>query len=424
MSWRQTSQVASGARVERKPVGGSVWMIVTLGMLSAFGPVAIDMYLPAFPRIVQDLHTSMPLVQFSLSIFLIGLAVGQVFCGTLSDHLGRRWPVLIGCCMFAAAAIVCAGSRSIEALIVSRLLMGLGGSAGAVIARAVVRDLFDEHHSAQYYSLMMIIGGIAPIASPFLGGMLLAYWDWRVVFWVMAGFGLMCAIAVFVHLPETLPRERRARGHIGDVLRRYGRVLTHRQYLCHALAVGCTGGMLFAYISGSPFVFIEIFGLSPRAYSLLFAGNAVGLYAAGQVNRMLLRRFAARRILGKACVVNTAACGLLAAAALTGTGGLPVFAGVLSVCIASLALIFPNATAAAMTPFAREAGSASAMLGMLQYVLGATAGAMVGWFHNGTVLPMVLLMVASSTCALVILQVSRRWPEHRVEGGGPGGEAS
>lgn len=409
MSSEQVAGVAAHGRVERGSRERSVWLIVTLGMLSAFGPVAIDMYLPAFPRIVRDLGTSMPLVQLSLSVFLIGLAVGQIFCGTLSDHLGRRGPVLVGCCLFAVTAIICAGSRSIEALILSRFLMGLGGSAGAVIARAIVRDLFDEHKSAQYYSLMMIIGGMAPILAPFLGGMLLAHWGWRVVFWVMAGFGLLCAAAVIAYLPETLPRERRARGHVGDVVRRYGRLVTNMQYLCHALAVGCTAGMLFAYISGSPFVFIQHFGMSPRAYSLLFAGNAVGLYACGQGNRWLLSRFASRQILGKACVANTVACGVLAVVTITGVGGLPVFAGTLSLCVASLAMIFPNATAAAMKPFPREAGSASAMLGMLQYILGATAGAMVSWFHNGTAMPMVLVMLVSSACGLLILQMGNRW---------------
>jgi DHA1 family bicyclomycin/chloramphenicol resistance-like MFS transporter len=362
----------------------------TLGVMSAFGPFAIDMYLPAFPKIAKDLGTTIGTVQITLAIFLLGLAIGQVLWGTLSDHVGRRTPLLCGCLLFSCMATVCAATHSIHTLITARFFMGLGGSAGVVVSRAIVRDLFEEKEAARFYSMMMIIGGIGPIISPFLGSMLLTYYNWRAIFWTITGFSGLCIVAVLWNIPETLAWENRTRGHIVDVFRGYGRVLANRRFLGPALAIGCTSGMLFTYIANSSFIFIELFGIPVALFGFLFAANSIGLYIGGQSNRWLLRRFTAEQLLHKGMWINVCATLLLVGCASTGLGGFPLLFGVLFLCLASLGVIFPNATAIAMQPFVQEAGIASALLGVLQFILGAVGGALVGTFHDGTALPMAI----------------------------------
>ncbi len=378
-----------------------------LGALSICGPFAIDMYLSAFSRMAQELGTSLGMVQITLAIFLLGLGVGQIFWGTLSDHVGRRRPLLAGYLLFTAAAVVCAGTHSIHTLIAARFFMGLGGSAGVVISRAIVRDLFEANEAARFYSMMMIVGGIGPIVSPFLGSFLVTYAHWRVIFWVITGFGCLCMIGVFRIIPETLARENRVRGHLAEVLRGYGRILVDRRFFGPALAIGCTSGILFTYIANSSFIFIELFGVPVAYFGFLFATNSIGLYIGGQSNRWLLRRFSAEQLLRKGLWLNLLAAVLLVGSAWTGWGGFVPFFGLLFVCIASLGVIFPNATAVVMQPFAAEAGSASALLGVLQFMLGAAGGALVGVFHDGTALPMAIQIAGYGLAARLILVLTR-----------------
>jgi Bcr/CflA subfamily drug resistance transporter len=237
----------------------------TLGVMSAFGPLAIDMYLPGFPGIAKDLDSSMGSAQMTLAIFLAGLAVGQILWGTLSDHAGRRMPLLAGCLLSSGSAIACATTHSISTLIVARFFMGLGGSAGVVVSRASVRDLFEEKEAAGFYAMMMMIGGIGPIVSPFLGSLLLGHFSWRAIFWTITIFGVLCLAAVLRNIPETLTRENRVRGHLVEVFRGYGRVFVQRRFLGPALAIGCTSGILFTYIANSSYLFIGLFGV-PVAY--------------------------------------------------------------------------------------------------------------------------------------------------------------
>lgn len=375
----------------------------TLGLMSAFAPFATDMYLPGFPAIAQELDTNIGMVQITLAVFLLGLAVGQVFWGTLSDHVGRRAPLLCGCVLFSCTAVICATADSIYMLIAVRLLMGLGGSAGVVLSRAIVRDLFEEREAAKFYSMIMIVGGIAPIIAPFLGSMLLTYGSWRTIFWTVAGFGCVCIVAVLWNIPETLARENRTRGHIVDVFRRYGRVLANRRFLGPALTIGCTSGMLFTYIANSSFVFIELFGVPVAFFGFLFATNSIGLYIGGQSNRWLLRRFTAEQLLRKGLWINVCFALMLVACAWTGFGGFPLLFCVLFLCLSTLGIIFPNATAIAMQPFAAEAGIASALLGVFQFILGAIGGALVGVFHDGTALPMAVQIACYSLAARAIL---------------------
>lgn len=386
-------------------------LIVLLGALTAFGPLGIDMYLPAFPQIAAALGAPIGKVQFTLPVFLAGMAAGQILYGPLSDRFGRRAPLITGCLAFAAASAACALAASAEALIVSRFLMGLGGAVGLVVARAVVRDLYDEAESARVYSLMMLVMGLAPVLAPALGGLLLLSFSWTSIFWLQTAFGVGCAVAVATALPETLADHHRARAHPAFIARRFAFLLTRRAFVGFALATACCSGILFAYIAGSPFVFIELFGVSPQLFGVYFGANAIGLFGAAQLNHWLLRRHSPRRILGGAFAVNLAAALLLAAAVAAGIGGFGLFYALLFVCVASLGLLLPNAVAAAMGPFPEVAGSASSLLGMLQYAVGAATGALVGFLHDGTALPMAgVVALASAAGALALALLARPSP--------------
>ncbi len=375
----------------------------TMGLMSGFAPFATDMYLPAFPRLTEDLGTSVGWVQMTLAIFLLGLAAGQVFWGTLSDQVGRRGPILGGCLLFTSMAVVCATTHSVYTLVAARFLMGLGGSAGVVVSRAIVRDLFEEIEAARFYSLMMIIGGIAPIIAPFLGSLLLAYANWRGIFWTITIIGTLAIAAALANIPETLPREFRTRGHVIDLFRGYGRILTNRRFLRPALVIGCTSGILFTYIANSSFLFIELFGLPVAYFGFLFATNSLGLYIGGQSNRWLLRRFTSEQLLRWAIGINVCTGLALVGCASTGWGGFPLLFAVLFLCLTTLALIFPNATAMAMQPFAADAGSASALLGIFQFLLGAGSGALTGVFYDGTALPVTLQIAGYGLAACAVV---------------------
>jgi MFS transporter, DHA1 family, multidrug resistance protein len=386
----------------REAVRPAFRFILLLGLLDAFGPLGIDMYLPAFPEIERDLHVPGGAMQLTLSFFLAGLAVGQLICGPISDRAGRRRPLLVGSAAFAIASVICAFTRSIEALILARFVMGLAGATGMVIARAVVRDSFEETESARIYSLLMLVIGIAPIISPSVGGWLMTIGGWGSIFWALAAFACICGAAVAVDLPETHPPARRTRDSVLVLGRRYAEMLVDRRFMGYAVPVGLALGSIFAYVASAPSLFMQFYGLSPGAFSMLFAGNAIGLIGAAQVNRRLTSRFDTHAILRAATAVNAATAVLLPVLAWTGAGGLPVFFAGLFLCLATIGLILPNATAAAMAPFPHQAGAASALLGMLQFTVGAATGALVGVFHDGTGLPMALTIAACGAISLLI----------------------
>jgi DHA1 family bicyclomycin/chloramphenicol resistance-like MFS transporter len=395
--------------------GAYARLALILGTLAAFGPLSIDMYLPGLPAIAREFGTSAAAAQQTLSVFFIGLAAGQLLYGPLSDRLGRRRPVLFGCAIYALAGLACALAASIPSLIVLRLCQALGGCVGIVISRSVVRDLFDQRESARMYSVLTLVMGLAPITAPLIGGQLLGAFGWRSIFVVLGGFGALCFALVLFGLPETLSVERRDRASLGRVVRAYGGMLADGRFMGFALASGLAFASMFAYISGSPYVFIELNGVPPERFGLLFGINATGLIAASQVNRWLLGRYSGVRILVATLAVTACAGLLLVIVAATGLGGFPGLLAVLFVCIASLGLVQPNATAAAMAPYGRQAGSASAMLGATQFVFGALAGALVGLLHNGTALPMAGVMGLCSSLAFIFLHVLALRPPRTAE---------
>jgi MFS transporter, DHA1 family, multidrug resistance protein len=394
-----TTSSLSGAR----PMPSYAKLAIILGTLSAFAPLSIDMYLPALPTIAADFGTQTAVVQQTLSVFFIGLAVGQIFYGPIADRVGRRPPLLFGSALYMLACIGCAFAPTIQSLILLRLAQALGGCAGIVISNSIVRDLFDQRESARMYSFLMLVMGLAPITAPLIGGQLLLYFGWRAIFITLAGFGLLCLLLVGFILPETLSVERRTRAGLGAALRSYGEILTNRAYVGYALAGGLASSAMFAYISGSSYVFIELNGIAPERFGLLFGINAVGLIAAAQLNRWLLTRYDGVQILRVALSLTASMGLLLVLVTATGFGGFPAMLGVLFCCIASTGLVRPNATAAAMAPYAQAAGSAAALLGATQFFLGAAAGALVGFFHNGTALPMAGVIALCAVGAFLVL---------------------
>lgn len=379
-------------------------LVVVLGALTVVGPLAIDMYLPALPQIARELGVDMGGVELTLSVFMIGVAVGQAFYGPIVDRWGRRGPLLIGMGVFTVAAVACARAESLGALLAWRLVMALGGSASMVVPRAVVRDFFAERESARLYSLLMLILGVSPILAPTVGGQLLEFTGWRGIFWAMAGLGVVFAVAVAGWLPESLPRERRVPLEVGRALCTYGRLLVDRRFIGAALAAGCTLGAIFTYVAGSPAVFIELHGLTPAQFALVFGFNGLGLVVASQVNRWLLRTHAPRVVLAGAFLAMAGAGLLLAVAGATGWGGWLALVVLLFITLAAAGVIFPNIAALAMAPFGEVAGSASALLGTVQFAVGAGAGALVGLLHNGTAVPMTAGVAGCAVTGWIIVR--------------------
>ena len=384
----------------------SVRLVVVLGAVNAIGPLSIDMYLPAFPGIARGLGTSASQVQLTLTACVIGLALGQLVLGPLSDRLGRRLPLMAALVTYGAASVLCAVAPSAPVLIGLRFLQGLAGAGGVVIARAVVRDLYSGAAAVRLFSTLMLVTGLAPILAPLAGGQVLRATSWRGIFLVLAGVSALIAIGVAAGLRETLPPERRSRQGLARTAQVMRGLLRDRWFVGHGLASGLAFGALFAYISGSSFVLQGIYGVSPQLYSLLFAVNGLGLIAGSQVNARLVGRFGpARLLLGGLWAVAASALALLG---VTVAGGLGVGAVLVPMfaLVASLAFVLPNATALALADHPEVAGTASALLGVIQFLVGAFAAPLVGAGGTESAVPMALVMTGAALGALVARQAA------------------
>jgi DHA1 family bicyclomycin/chloramphenicol resistance-like MFS transporter len=373
-----------------------------LGALTAMGPLAIDTYLPALPRIARELQTTGSLVQVSLSVYFVGIALGQAIYGPVSDRFGRKPALYFGLTLFIVASAGCAVAPDVRALIAFRFLQALGGCAPLVVPRAIVRDYFDQRGSVRMLSVLMLVMGLAPILAPLAGGQLLLRFGWRSIFWAHAIYGSIWLAAVILGLPESLSRERRRRQPLRAVVAVYVALLRDRIFMSHVLAGAFVFSGLLAYISGSPFVFIELFHVPPDRFGLYFGVTAIGIIAASQVNGWLARRTDAGRILSLVLPVTLLAGATLLVNAYFGFGG---FAGILVplfVFIATHGFVMPNTTALAMAPHGSVAGSASALLGSVQFVLGAAAGTLVGAAGNGTAVPLAAMLAACGASAFAI----------------------
>lgn len=378
-------------------------LVLILGTLTAFGPLAIDMYLPGLPSIAREFGTNTAAAQNTLSVFFVALAAGQAIYGPIADRVGRKLPLLIGFSIFTLASVACVLAPTLEALILARLFQALGGCAGMVVSRSVVRDLFDSRESARVYSFLMLVLGVAPITAPLIGGQLLMVSGWRAIFGLLACFGILCLALVAFGLPESLPVELRIREGLGSVFAVYKELLFNRHFIGYALTGGLISAAMFSYIAGSPFVIIELYGVQPQYYGFIFGSNALGLIGASQINRWLLGRYTSDSIL-KFALISAAMAGIsLLIIGLIGQGGLVALLIPLFVCVASGGFVGPNTTALAMAPHGRVAGSASALLGALQFTVGTLASTSVSMLHNGTVIPMAGTIAACTILALVCL---------------------
>jgi DHA1 family bicyclomycin/chloramphenicol resistance-like MFS transporter len=391
------------------PTPGRARTALLLGALIALGPLTIDMYLPALPGIVTEFETTSSTVQLTLTGTLIGLALGQLFIGPLADAVGRRKPLLIGTALHVVASLLIVVAPTIAALGVLRVLQGVGGAAGAVVAMAVVRDLFTGRAAATLLSRLMLVMGAAPVLAPTLGGELLRVADWRGVFVALAVYGLVILGVLFFALGETLPPERRRSAAVGPTLRSYGSLFRDRVFVGLILVAGFAMAGMFGYVSGSSFVFQQEFGLDAQQFGLLFGAGAIFLIGATQANAALLRRFEPRQLLLVASVSGTVAAAVLAVLAGTGTGGLVGVLVPLWAVLASVGLALPNAPALALSRHGERAGTAAALLGAVQFGVGALTSPVVGLLGNDA-LAMGLTIAGSQVLALaVLLAVVRPW---------------
>ncbi len=377
------------------------WLPILLGFLTAVGPISTDMYLPAFPAIETSFGTEPGTAQITLATWFAGLAVGQLTQGTLADRFGRRAPLLVGTLIYTLASAACALSPDLFWLSLWRAVAAFGGSASMVIPRAVVRDLADGHAAARLMSKLMLVMGAAPILAPTFGGAVLGFASWHVIFWIGTGFGVISMALVLAFLPDTLPVQRRVRLGMTGLARRYAMIGRERGFITHATAGGFAMFGMFAYLGGSPGVFIEHFHVEPAHYGMMFGCCAAGYIIGSQVNARILPRFGIGRVLGIGVRVYLAAAIVLAVAAFTGRGGILAVYLPIAVIMASNGFITPNATVGALSRHAAYAGSASALMGTLQFILGALSGTLVGVLDDGTARPMALLLLIGGAGAVI-----------------------
>src|SRR5476649_1376474 len=387
--------------------------ILILGALSAFGPLAIDFYLPAFPAIAQAFGTDEKHVQMTLAAYFLGLSIGQLLYGPVADRFGRRIPLLAGLGLFTVASLACAFAPNLEWLMGARFIQALGGCAGMVISRAVVSDKCDAVGSAKVFSRLMLVMGLAPILAPMLGGLLVNTTGWQSIFLVLTVFSALAALAVALGLPESLP-DYVPRQPLKGALRQYGRLLADPVYLGHALTGGLAVAGMFAYISGSPFVFIKLYGVPAEHFGWLFGSNAAGFILVAQLNaRLLAKRGPAFLLSRTVWVYVAAALSLLGIAALRTDALWPLLVP-LFICIASLGCILPNTSACAMSGQGARAGSASALLGCIQFGVAAGAASLVGVLHDGTAMPMAMVISLCGVLAVTIAMSTQRLQRARA----------
>jgi len=371
-------------------------LLPLLATLMAFAPMSIDMYLPSFPSLMQSLHADASSVQLTLSAFLIGFGIAPLFYGPIADRFGRRPTLIVSSALYIAASAACAMVNDVDHLIAARFLQALAAGGGPVVVRAIIRDLYERNDAARMMSVMMIVVGVAPMLAPLLGGYVLVAFDWRGIFWILTGFGVLCLVLSFGVLRETMHEHNRRSLALGSSLRSYWSLLRNRRYMGYVLTASLLFAGMFAFLSGSPFVFIQVFHVPDQYYGLLFAINVIGMIGTATINSRLVRARGPHKMLKIGIIVISVSVVAQFAVGLTGWGGLPALIVAFFPMFCALSLIAPNATACALQDFPHMAGTASALSGCLQFGVGAFSGALVGMLYDGSALPMVLVI---ATCA-------------------------
>nr|WP_314493793.1 multidrug effflux MFS transporter [uncultured Pseudomonas sp.] len=382
--------------------------VLILGALSAFGPLAIDFYLPAFPAMALAFATDAEHIQTTLAVYFLGLSLGQLAYGPVADRYGRRVPLLFGVGLFVVASLACAFAPNLETLIAARFVQALGGCAGMVLSRAIVSDTCDAVQSAKVFSQLMLVMGLAPILAPMLGGVLVNNAGWQAIFLILALFSGACLAAVALGLPESMPAHIK-RAPLSGAGSAYLRLLRERVFVGHALTGGIAIAGMFAYIAGSPFVFITLYGVPAEHYGWLFGINAAGFILTAQVNARLLSRLGPATLLARAVWVYLGSGLVLLAMAVLHPVQLWPLLVPLFVCIASLGCIVPNASACAMVGKGARAGSASALMGCLQFSVASAAAALVGVLADGSAVPMTLVISLCGALVVTAAYLTRRW---------------
>jgi MFS transporter, DHA1 family, multidrug resistance protein len=380
-------------------------LIVILGSLAALAPLAIDMYLPAFPGISAFFGVELSRVQLSLASFFVGVALGQLLYGPAADRFGRKPCFYVGLVIYLVASVYCTMAPTVEALIVARFFQAVGACSGMVVSRAVVRDLFGYRESARVFSLLMLVMGVAPILAPIAGTFLTDAFGWRSIFWVQAAFAVFCLTGVTAWLPETRGPNRAV--SLRSIVPAYLAVFKDRKFMGYALTLSTASSSMFAYITGSPFVFIEHFGITKEGYGILFGSNALGLILVSQLNARWVKTTDPDRIIGLGlAIVSVLGLGLTAA----GVTDAPFWAlaPMLFCYIATLGMVGPNVTAAALADQKERAGTASALMGTLQFGISALVSTAVSSIHDETALPMTAVMGVCAISALLIHRLVAR----------------
>lgn len=383
-------------------------LILILGAIAALGPFSIDMYLPGFPSMAKSLGTDISHLSLTLTSYFIGISVGQLFYGPLLDRFGRKKPLLIGLSIYLAAAVFCIFSNSVYTLIILRLLQALGGCAGMVASRAIVRDQFESKEIAKAFSTLLLVMGVAPIMAPTLGGYIASNFGWRYIFVVLSAFSLFLIIINWRFLPESVMPDKEVSLKLKTVTKNYISVFTQRDFFLYGMAGSVSQAALFAYISGAPFVLMEIYNMSEKDFGIAFGANAFGFIAGSQLNRLLLRKFSERNITYATSllflIIITSLCIFSFLSYLT----LHLLLALLFSMLLCLGIINPNATALALSPFQKKAGVASALIGSYRMLFAAITSALISFFHNGTERPMLFIILGCGIVVFVSLIFMRK----------------
>lgn len=376
-------------------------VLLLMGMLISLGPLSIDMYLPAFQKISSDFGVSVSNVELSLSSFFIGLSIGQLIYGPLSDRYGRKKPLYVGLFLYALASIGCALATSIETLIFLRFLQALGGCAGMVISRAMVRDLFNHRDSAKVFSILMLIMGLAPILAPLVGGQLVNHYQWQSIFWVSSILSLVCLAIIYFRMPETA--NNKATPEVSRTFANYLDILRDKEFMRNALAGGTLQAGMFAYITGSSFVFIELFGVKPEHFGWFFGMNAGGFILVSQLNSRLVEKYGPTRVLDFSLHISFLTSIALFFAALF-DGSFLVIGSCLFLFMASMGVVLPNSTAGALADQGNRAGAASGLLGTMQFIFATFSSAILSFSHATDAIPMASIIGACGVCSLLVFK--------------------
>jgi len=384
-------------------------VILIMGLLTAIGPLSIDMYLPAFPSIAKNLHTTVSKVTLSLSSFFIGISMGQLLYGPLLERFGRKRPLYAGLSFYFLASVGCALAQSVNALILFRLFQAIGGCVGMVAARAMVRDLFAVKENAKVFSLLMLVVSVSPIIAPTLGGYITTALGWRYVFVMLILVVLIILVCTYYYLPESKKPDPNFSLKPGPILRNFASVLKLPHFTTYALTGAISYAGLYAYIGGSPYVFMNIFKVSAVHFGWIFALIAAGLIGASQVNNILLKRYSSEQVISAASGCQSIIGLVMVCLTLLGWSHLFLTVFLIFIFLACQGFIFPNATALALAPLGHNAGNASALIGAIQLSIGASASAIVSVLQNHTALPMAGVMTSCALAAFAIFKTGSRY---------------